>query len=85
MAKNTQKISKKVIVTSQDDSPQEEIHPAHPLPAELFVLPIRDSVLFPGTVVPLTIQRESSRRLLTEFLPEDKTLLAVCQKDPAKE
>ncbi|HNX26762.1 MAG TPA: endopeptidase La [Phycisphaerae bacterium] len=80
-----EKISKKVIVTAQDESAQEEIQPAHQLPNELFVLPIRDSVLFPGTVVPLTIQREKSRRLLTDLLPDNKILLAVCQKDPAIE
>ena len=34
------------------------------LPHELPVLPIRDMVVFPGTVVPLTVGREKSKRLI---------------------
>jgi len=47
------------------------------LPPELPVLPVRDVVLFPGTVVPLTVGREKSKRLIDAVLAGDK-LIAVC-------
>ena len=47
------------------------------LPHELPVLPIRDMVVFPGTVVPLTVGREKSKRLIDAVLAGDK-LLATC-------
>ena len=47
------------------------------LPPELPVLPVRDVVVFPGTVVPLTVGREKSKRLIDAVLAGDK-LIAVC-------
>ena len=54
-------------------------------PKELPVLPIRNAVLFPGTVVPLSIRREASRAMLSDLLPDGKVFLAVTQKDPAED
>lgn len=47
------------------------------VPSELPVLPVREIVVFPGTVVPLTIGREKSKRLIDGVLAGDK-LLAIC-------
>ncbi|MCK4342492.1 MAG: endopeptidase La [Phycisphaerae bacterium] len=47
------------------------------IPRELPVLPIREVVVFPGTVVPLTIGREKSKRLIDAVLAGNK-LLAIC-------
>jgi ATP-dependent Lon protease len=44
------------------------------------VLPVRDTVLFPHAVLPLTVGRESSIQLI-QSLTEDKTILVVAQKD----
>jgi ATP-dependent Lon protease len=44
------------------------------------VLPVRDTVLFPHAVLPLTVGRESSIQLI-QSLGEDKTILVVAQKD----
>ncbi len=44
------------------------------------VLPVRDTVLFPHQVLPLTVGRESSIQLI-QALGEDKTILVVAQKD----
>ena len=45
-------------------------------PVTLPVLPIRSSVLFPGAIVPLTIGRDSSRKLL-DSLPSENGWVAV--------
>jgi ATP-dependent Lon protease len=55
------------------------------LPRELYVLPVRNTVTFPGTVVPLSVQREKSRRMLAEFLPEEKVILVLGQRNPDKD
>ncbi len=55
------------------------------IPDVLPVLPIRDMVVFPGTVVPLTIRREASLKLLDTSLPESKIIGLVTQRDGAKD
>jgi ATP-dependent Lon protease len=50
------------------------------LPRELPVLPIRDMVVFPGTLVPLSIGREKSKRLLDAVLSGDKLLVTCTQR-----
>ncbi|HPM23079.1 MAG TPA: LON peptidase substrate-binding domain-containing protein, partial [Phycisphaerae bacterium] len=50
------------------------------LPRELPVLPIRDMVVFPGTVVPLTVGREKSKRLIDAVLAGDKLLVTCTQR-----
>jgi ATP-dependent Lon protease len=44
------------------------------------VLPVRDTVLFPHAVLPLTVGRESSIQLI-QALGEDKTVVVVAQRD----
>ena len=44
------------------------------------VLPVRDTVLFPHAVLPLTVGRESSIQLI-QSLGEDKSILVVAQRD----
>ncbi|NIA07257.1 MAG: endopeptidase La, partial [Actinobacteria bacterium] len=51
------------------------------VPTELAILPIRNGVAFPGTVMPLTIGREKSKRLLDDILPEIKVVGIFAQKD----
>src|ERR1700740_908174 len=55
------------------------------VPAELPVLPVRDTVLFPGGVLPLTVGRESSLALLNSLQGEDRLLAVVAQLDPRVE
>ncbi|HKW89898.1 MAG TPA: endopeptidase La [Candidatus Acidoferrales bacterium] len=52
------------------------------LPSELPILPLRDTVLFPGAVMPLTVGRESSLSLLDSLIGEEKVLGVVAQLDP---
>ena len=44
------------------------------------ILPVRDTVLFPHAVLPLTVGRESSIQLI-QSLGEEKTILVVAQRD----
>ncbi len=55
------------------------------IPDTLPFLPVRGTVVFPGTVVPLTIQKESSLKLLDESLPQSKIIGVVAQRNPGEE
>jgi ATP-dependent Lon protease len=52
------------------------------VPPELPILPLRDTVLFPGAVMPLTVGRESSLSLLDSLSGDEKVLGVVAQLDP---
>jgi ATP-dependent Lon protease len=63
------------------------IHPSDPNSREprqagrvLPVLPVRDTVLFPHAVLPLTVGRESSIQLI-QSLGDEKTIVVVAQRD----
>jgi ATP-dependent Lon protease len=61
---------------AQDEDPDQQLT----IPKEVPVLPVRDMVLFPQGVLPLTIGRESSVQLVN-LLGEEKILAVVAQKD----
>src|SRR5688500_12252301 len=50
------------------------------LPHVLPVLPIRNIVVFPGTVMPLNVGRQKSKALLDEVMPGDKLIGVATQK-----
>lgn len=62
-------------------------HPAGPpaIPGVLPILPVRNTVLFPGMVVPLNIGRPSSRQLLEESLAQSKVIGVFAQKNPRQD
>src|SRR5438477_136825 len=47
---------------------------------DLPLLPVRDTVLFPHAVLPLTVGRESSVQLINS-LGDDKTIVVVAQRE----
>jgi ATP-dependent Lon protease len=51
------------------------------IPDTLPILPLRGTVLFPGTIAPLTIHRESSLKLLDASLSQSKIIGLVSQRD----
>ena len=55
------------------------------IPEELSILPVREFVLFPGTVLPLTVTRPASIKLLDETLSLTKVIGLVTQRDETKE
>jgi ATP-dependent Lon protease len=52
------------------------------VPEILPILPVRDTVLFPGAVLPLTVGRESSLALVSALQGDEKMLGVVAQLDP---
>jgi ATP-dependent Lon protease len=52
------------------------------VPETLPILPVRDTVLFPGAILPLTVGRESSLALVNSLSDEEKYLGVVAQLDP---
>ncbi|OLE85105.1 MAG: endopeptidase La [Acidobacteria bacterium 13_1_20CM_2_60_10] len=50
--------------------------------SELPILPVRDTVLFPHSILPLTVGRESSLKLINDLKDEDKFIAVVAQRDP---
>lgn len=51
------------------------------LPAELPILPLRNTVLFPGVIIPITVGRDKSITLIKEAYKGNKTIGVVSQKD----
>ncbi len=58
------------------------VRPMYHVPEELPILPVRDTVLFPGVVLPLTIGRESSLALVNSLEGDNRLLGVVTQIDP---
>src|ERR1700726_1821660 len=55
------------------------------IPETLSILPVRGFVVFPGTIVPLNVQRPASIKLLDETLPLTKVIGLLTQRDEKKE
>src|SRR5215471_19666148 len=53
----------------------------HTIPSELPVLPVRDAVIFPHAVIPLTVGREASVRLVNEVQQGSGMLVVLTQRD----
>jgi ATP-dependent Lon protease len=49
------------------------------------ILPLRDVVVYPHTVIPLFVGREKSIRALEQAMEVDKRILLVAQKDAGKD
>jgi ATP-dependent Lon protease len=55
------------------------------LPEELPILPLRNTVLFPGVVIPITVGRDKSIKAVNEAYKTDKMVGVLAQKDSAVE
>jgi ATP-dependent Lon protease len=55
------------------------------IPEELSIMPVRGLVIFPGTIIPLNVQRAVSLKLLDDTLPRTKVIGLLTQRDEAKE
>ena len=66
-------------------SEDEEKMNAEEIPEVLPILPLRNTVLFPGIVIPITIGRDKSIRLIKETYKKDKIIGVVAQKNDTVE
>ncbi|MGH7984566.1 MAG: endopeptidase La [Candidatus Udaeobacter sp.] len=55
------------------------------IPEEISILPVRGFVVFPGTVIPLNVQRPASLKLLDDTLSRTKVIGLLTQRDEKKE
>ena len=67
---------------SPPDPPSEQVVR---VPSELPVLPLRDTVLFPGGVMPLAVGRPRSVRLIETALEESQLIAVFTQRDASQE
>ena len=51
------------------------------VPEELPILPLRNSVLYPGVVIPITVGREKSIQLVKEYSRKRKSIGVIAQKE----
>src|SRR5690348_16295303 len=66
------------------DQAQDDRQDSPPLPADaIIILPSRQTVLFPGIVLPLTIGRRSSIAAAQEAVRRERPLGVLLQRDPA--
>lgn len=63
----------------------EEHMNAQDIPSVLSILPLRNTVLFPGVVIPITVGRDKSIHLIKDAYKGDKIIGVVSQKDTAIE
>lgn len=67
-----------ITLISEED---EELLSRTEVPSTLPVLPLRNTVLFPGVIIPITVGRKKSIKLIREAYKGNKTIGAVAQKD----
>lgn len=58
---------------------------AEEIPAEIPILPLKNTVLFPGVVIPITVGRDKSIKLIKEAYAGNKTIGVIAQKSDAVE
>jgi len=67
-----------------NETDNENLHEIE-IPKELPVLPLRNTVLFPGVVLPITVGRDKSIRAVNDAYKADKLIGVLAQKDSSVE
>jgi len=57
----------------------------NPIDAVLPILPLRNMVLFPGIVLPVSVGRKSSLRLIKDAFKQERAIGVFCQRSPETE
>ena len=65
------------LISAEDEDQMDKEHTPEILP----ILPLRNTVLFPGVVIPITVGRDKSIKLVQEANKGNKTIGVVAQKD----
>ncbi|MFP4065475.1 MAG: endopeptidase La [Bacteroidales bacterium] len=66
-------------------SEEEQQMEAEDIPEELAILPLKNTVLFPGVVIPITVSRDKSIKLVREVYKQSRIIGVVSQQDPSSE
>ena len=66
------------ILSEEDEESGENLK----VPDILPILPLRNTVLFPGIIIPITVGREKSIKLIREAYKKDKIIGTVAQRNP---
>jgi ATP-dependent Lon protease len=66
-----------LITTEEDEDLVDES-----IPEEIAILTLRNTVLFPGVVIPITVGRDKSIKLINDAYKDKKIIAVVGQKDP---
>jgi len=90
--KSENELGQNILITSSIDEESdfislisdedEDVLDRSEVPELLPVLPLRNTVLFPGVVIPITVGREKSIRLIREYYKKNKIIGTVAQNDP---
>ena len=67
-----------IIPLNEESDPESD---KQAIPEELPILPLRNTVLFPGVVIPITVGRDKSIKAVTDSYKSDKLIGVVAQKD----
>ncbi len=70
------------VASSAEGSREIEIGRERPLPAQLPVLPLRDTVTFPDTLTPLAVAQDRSISLINDVLGGNRMLVMVASRNP---
>lgn len=69
------------ILSFDEDSPDDK----QPLKTELPLLPLKNTVLYPGVVIPITVGRDKSLKAIKAAFESDRMIVVVAQRDAAAE
>src|SRR5207245_632779 len=77
----------RLAMTTEHFKPEDLTNGDRPLaiPSELPILPLRDTVLFPNSFMPLAVARESSVRLIDDAIANGKLIAVFTQRDASVE
>lgn len=65
------------LMTSEEEEEMQNLH----TPDELAILPLRNTVLFPGVVIPITVGRDKSIKLINDAYKKKRLIGVVAQKE----
>lgn len=69
------------LITEEDEDSLQKSR----VPDTIPILPLRNTVLFPGVIIPITVGRDKSLSLVREIYKKDRIVGTVAQKDPTEE
>src|SRR5690348_16254852 len=72
-------------MAAEEDDLDEEGEPALDLPAELPLLPLKDTVIYPLATIPLVVGKDRSIRLIDDVMRGSRQVGLVTQKDDGVE